>query len=136
MIKDVLGYYKKHFPEKATKYQLLRLLVRLESEVTHSEGAAVGQYLDGVWSLKSEHALIAHLNNLRGILPPVECCVCMDTLGAELFPQQKITQLCNHDPTVCQNCLSQSIDTQIPDVAWDQVKCPECPETLPYDVVK
>jgi hypothetical protein len=60
----------------------------------------------------------------------------MDTLGAELFPQKKITQLCNHDPTVCQNCLSQSIDTQISDVAWDQVKCPECPETLPYDVVK
>lgn len=136
MMKYVLGYYKKDFREKATKHQLLRLLAKLESEVTHAESAAVGQYFDGVRSLESQLRLIARLNDLRGILPPVECCVCMDTLGAELFPQQKITQLCNHDPTVCQNCLSQSIDTQIPDVAWDQVKCPECPETLPYDVVK
>ncbi len=100
------------------------------------ENADFGHFVGRVWFLKREQGLIAHLNDLRGILPPAECCVCMDTLVAELFPQQKITQICNHDPKVCQKCLSQSIDTQIPDVAWDQVKCPECPETLPYAVVK
>jgi hypothetical protein len=136
MIKKVLGYYKKRFREGATKYQLLRHLVKLEAEITQAESAAVGQWLGEDCSFEGEDELIAHLNDLRGILPPIDCCVCMDTLGAELFPQHKITELCNHAPTVCRNCLTQSIDTQIPDVAWDQLRCPECPETLPYDVVK
>lgn len=71
-------------------------------------------------------------------LPPSfrDCCVCMDSLSHSNFPQQKITATCNHSPTVCLGCLTQSINSQIPDVAWDQVKCPECSEPLPFDVVK
>jgi len=69
--------------------------------------------------------------------PPFrDCCVCMNSLDHSNFPPQKITASCNHSPTVCLSCLTQSIDSQIPDVAWDQVKCPECSEPLPYDVVK
>jgi hypothetical protein len=68
--------------------------------------------------------------------PKIDCSVCTESLDATAFPQTKITELCNHNPTLCQSCLSQSLDSQIPDVAWGQVRCPECPETLPYERVK
>jgi hypothetical protein len=133
---NVLGYYKKQFRHKATKYQLLRLFFKLEADITDAERAAVHQWLSEHCTADHADVLIKQLNDLRGILSPIDCCVCMDSLDARLFPQQRITSLCNHEPTVCRSCLTQSIDSQIPDVAWDQVKCPECPEALPYDVVK
>lgn len=132
----VLKYYKKQFHPRATKYQLLRLFVKLEAEITDAEGAAIRQWLPEYSTYDRVEHLMSQLNNVRGILPKLDCCVCMDSLDAELFPQQKITPLCNHEPTVCRSCLTKTIDTQVPEVAWDQVQCPECSETLPYDVVK
>lgn len=65
-----------------------------------------------------------------------ECCICAEDLPESSFPEQKITSTCNHEPATCRNCLSITIATQIPELAWDQLHCPECPETLPYDIVR
>jgi hypothetical protein len=146
-MRDVLSYYNKRFGQKATKERLLKLLVKLEGEVNDAEHSAIHQCLSSESTTNHVRKL---LNVARGVaaeqgdgnkLPPppapqVDCCVCMESLNAENFPEQKITALCSHEPTVCRTCLTQSLDSQIPDVAWDQVRCPECPETLPYDVVK
>ncbi|PVH88823.1 hypothetical protein DL98DRAFT_362001, partial [Cadophora sp. DSE1049] len=63
-----------------------------------------------------------------------ECCVCTGS-----FPQHhfsSITSMCDHEPTVCDDCISQSVNTQVIDVAWDKIKCPECPATLRHPDVK
>ncbi|KAF8864894.1 hypothetical protein BDZ45DRAFT_581627 [Acephala macrosclerotiorum] len=76
---------------------------------------------------------------IRSPFPPQvtkECCVCAEDLPESGFPEQKITSTCNHEPTTCRTCLSITIATQIPELAWDQLHCPECPETLPYDIVR
>jgi hypothetical protein len=147
-MRDVLGYYSKRVGKSTKKESLLKLLVKLEGEVNDAEQAAIHQWL--VVKSTTNKQLIKLLNTAKGVAadpdeggewlqappPQFECSVCMESLDAENFPQQKITVLCNHEPTVCQACLTQSLDSQIPDVAWDQVRCPECSETLPYDVVK
>jgi hypothetical protein len=61
---------------------------------------------------------------------------CVETLRSENFPSEKLTQECNHEPTVCNPCLTRSIDPQSPEVEWDQVKCPECSTVLHFEVVK
>jgi hypothetical protein len=66
----------------------------------------------------------------------MECNVCLENLELVQFPKNKITTSCEHEPTTCRNCICTSVNAQIPAVAWDQVKCPECSETLPYDKVK
>jgi hypothetical protein len=72
------------------------------------------------------------------VLEPLfrDCCICMDSFDDSNFPRQKITTACSHRASVCLSCLTQSIDTQIPDVAWDHIKCLECSKLLPFDVVK
>ena len=144
-MRDVLGYYSKRFGQRATKERLLKLLVNLEDEVEAAEDNVIRQWLSVESSTSRNLANL--LNATRGIQsgfpthppppqPQIDCSVCMESLDATAFPQTKITELCNHNPTVCRSCLSQSLDSQIPDVAWDQVRCPECPETLPYGRVK
>lgn len=65
-----------------------------------------------------------------------ECSVCMDRLGANQFPRKSLTDSCIHHSNVCKTCITTSINAQIPDVFWDRIRCPECPSTLPYEVVK
>jgi hypothetical protein len=66
----------------------------------------------------------------------IDCVVCMESLEPESFPKHKITPSCDHKTTTCTSCLTQAIESQIPDVAWDQIKCPECPEMLDFASVK
>jgi len=152
-IRDVLSHYKKRFRRRATKDRLLRLLANLEGEVSNAEQEAIHEWLSVE---SSEYPLLVRLLYTaqseeekqavdgfsedesvdEDVNPQFDCCVCMNSSYIEDFPEQKITELCNHSPTVCRRCLIQSIDSQIPDVSWDQVRCPECPEPLPYTVVK
>jgi len=71
--------------------------------------------------------------NLRSL---VACLTCAEDLAPRNFPKKGLTAECNHEPTVCKDCLTRSIDIQISDVDWDQVQCPECSAILPFEVVK
>lgn len=64
------------------------------------------------------------------------CLTCVEDLTPRKFPKKGLAKECNHEPNVCKDCLTRSIDIQIPDVAWDQVQCPECSVILPFEVVK
>jgi len=160
-MRDILGRYNKRFGQRASKERLLGLLVDLEGEVSTREGVAISSWLDNQFlstntlrnlidDVHSEAEVDETLNEALyfpspdepaednyPILPlQADCSICMETLAVEEFPEQTTTELCSHDLTVCRSCLTHSIDSQIPDVAWDQIQCPECTESLPYDVVK
>ena len=70
--------------------------------------------------------------------PPtiIYCAVCMESLEPERFYQDKITPSCGHESRICTSCVTQSVDIQILDVSWDMIKCPLCPELMPFECVK
>ncbi|KAE8453578.1 hypothetical protein EG329_010439 [Mollisiaceae sp. DMI_Dod_QoI] len=145
-MQDILKYYQKRVGARASKERLLNLLVALEEQVSKEEAEGIQEWLESdSGSAASLRFILADARDVkvepkREPSPEVpslrECCVCAEDLPESSFPEQKITSTSNHEPTTCRTCLSTTLATQIPDVAWDQVKCPECPEALPYDVVK
>lgn len=159
----VLKYYHKRVLRRERKSELLRKLVILEKEVPRAEAEAIKKFIENPdeWGMLPE--LVGKARGIK-VEPRVkeepevktevksgvkagkenaswtssfkECSVCTSSFGRNHFPNKQLTPSCNHEPNVCITCLTQSIETQIPDVIGDQVKCPECPATLPHDVVR
>lgn len=65
-----------------------------------------------------------------------ECIICTDTKPVSEFPTAAITKTCNHEPTTCLVCVATSIRTDLNNRLWNEIKCPECRETLEYDDVQ
>jgi len=151
-MKEVLDYYRKSIPRRAAKIQLLQLFVQLEREVNEEDKINIADWFKGGFgnepladiihsSRVAEASLVPNIENQYFVgeawkWHSIECLTCVETLRLEYFSSQKLTQECNHEPTVCNACLTRSIDLQIPEVEWDQVKCPECSTILLFEVVK
>ncbi|KUJ23217.1 uncharacterized protein LY89DRAFT_605984, partial [Mollisia scopiformis] len=160
-MQHILNYYQKRVGVRATKKKLLTLLGALQKEVSSEEAAGIQEWLQS--NSDSATALKFILDDITDVdtaktkgkakvkskakakfeverepSPPRhalrECSVCFEELPEASFPEQKLTSTCNHEPTTCRTCLATAVTTQIADAAWDQISCPECPETLPYDV--
>lgn len=69
------------------------------------------------------------------IMPIHTCLICLEELSASSFPFI-VTESCAHSLDVCTSCLSQSIDSQVDSVFWDQLKCPICSIQLGYDAMR
>lgn len=69
-------------------------------------------------------------------IPMQECSVCMEELYLGDYPQKSLTNACNHENTVCNFCVTEGIDSRLPDVFGDQVQRPEYPQILSYEKVK
>jgi hypothetical protein len=41
------------------------------------------------------------------------------------FPLRRITTGCNHEPGFCRRCLEMSINVNLAQDGWEQVRCPE-----------
>ena len=150
---------------RTKKIRMLELLVPLEQEVTGVEKERIESWLSGRWGYRGtiQEALeretsevhndddsdLSKINidddsdletviNAGGLLgpPTIECTVCMEEFDADRFPQENITSACEHEPTICNSCLTQSVDSQIQDKPWDQISCPECLKLLSFDGVK
>ncbi|KAK3904105.1 hypothetical protein C8A05DRAFT_13984 [Staphylotrichum tortipilum] len=65
-----------------------------------------------------------------------ECIVCTDTKPVYEFPATTITKTCTHDPTTCNVCVAASIRVDLNHRLWNEIRCPECRETLEYDDVQ
>lgn len=52
------------------------------------------------------------------------------------FPTASVTKACTHEPTTCLACVATSIRTDLNSRLWNEIKCPECRETLEYDDVQ
>ena len=151
-MKEILDYYHKGIPRRATKVQLLQQLVQLEREVNEGEKVNIANWLSGRFGSEPlasiiHSSMVAEASPVPNIeeqyfdgggwkSPSIECMTCVETLRSENFPSQKLTRECNHEPTVCNDCLTRSVDLQIPEVEWDQIKCPECSTILPFEIVK
>ncbi|EMR71605.1 putative ring finger protein [Eutypa lata UCREL1] len=60
------------------------------------------------------------------------CSVCSDDKRISEMPR-KITASCTHPVTMCKECVTQWIASSLDTVAWDRLKCPECPELLRFE---
>ncbi|KAK4148600.1 hypothetical protein C8A00DRAFT_19598, partial [Chaetomidium leptoderma] len=65
-----------------------------------------------------------------------ECIICTDTKPVSEFPTAAITKACDHEPTTCLLCVATSIQTDLNNRLWNEIKCPECRATLEYDDVQ
>ena len=63
------------------------------------------------------------------------CCVCSDEKTVSEMPQ-KITASCSHPTMTCKECVGQWISSSLESVAWDRLKCPECPQLLGFEDVR
>lgn len=73
----------------------------------------------------------------RSILPVFNTCsVCFEIYTLLHFPKRRITAECNHEPTICLECLRQAIDSQIGPRSWDKLACPLCLKKLSFEAVK
>jgi hypothetical protein len=149
-MRPILRYYNKRAGKKTDKEKQIELLVSLEKNLPDPEAEAIRKWLSTNPGHEDYTVLYRTLNSLRWNVveagvgdqlledAPIlkECEVCMDSREEENFPQQGITALCSHEVAVCNNCLTRSIDTQIPEEEWDQIVCPQCDETLTYEAVK
>lgn len=63
------------------------------------------------------------------------CSVCSDDKRISEMPR-KITASCTHPVTMCKECVTQWIASSLDTVAWDRLKCPECPELLRFEDVR
>lgn len=72
------------------------------------------------------------------------CSVCTSTknfvpwgqTGKSDFPQQNLTAKCEHEPSVCIQCLASWIGAQLQSKGWNGICCPQCPNTLEHNIVR
>jgi len=153
LMRPVLKYYKKRVG--TSKVKQFENLVSLRVELRTEEAEAIQhwfreQKLNPHPNDEKLYRTLDSLRGLRGIKGRLdendlilktpsklkECEVCLDSVAEEDFPQQKITSSCDHKLTVCNNCMTRSVDTQIEEVELDQITCPQCDRLLPYEGVK
>ncbi|OIW27611.1 hypothetical protein CONLIGDRAFT_441211 [Coniochaeta ligniaria NRRL 30616] len=65
-----------------------------------------------------------------------ECTVCTDSKPVAQFPGATLTKTCTHPPTTCLDCVAASIRSDLNNRLWNEIRCPECRETLQYDDVQ
>ncbi|KAI0376275.1 hypothetical protein F5Y04DRAFT_286092 [Hypomontagnella monticulosa] len=72
------------------------------------------------------------------LVPLTETCiVCSDEKRVSEMPnRRRITSACEHDSSVCKDCVGQWIASSMERVAWDRLKCPECPQLLKFENVR
>ncbi|RYP16719.1 hypothetical protein DL765_004955 [Monosporascus sp. GIB2] len=70
------------------------------------------------------------------LLPATETCtVCSDDKRISEMPR-RITASCTHPVTICKECVGQWIASSLDALAWDRLKCPECPQLLSFEDVR
>ncbi|RYP65599.1 hypothetical protein DL769_006262 [Monosporascus sp. CRB-8-3] len=70
------------------------------------------------------------------LLPATETCtVCSDAKRVSEMPRQ-VTVSCTHPVTICKECVGQWISSSLDTLAWDRLKCPECPQLLSFEDVR
>ncbi|KAI2617612.1 hypothetical protein GGS26DRAFT_401290 [Hypomontagnella submonticulosa] len=66
-----------------------------------------------------------------------ECIVCSDEKRVSEMPnRRRITAACEHDSSICKECVGQWIASSMETVTWDRLKCPECPQLLKFENVR
>ncbi|KAI1370683.1 hypothetical protein F4677DRAFT_347709 [Hypoxylon crocopeplum] len=72
------------------------------------------------------------------LVPASETCiVCSDEKRVSEMPnKRRITESCEHDTSICKECVGQWIASSMDNVIWDRLRCPECPQFLKYENIR
>ncbi|KAI1459696.1 hypothetical protein F4805DRAFT_455493 [Annulohypoxylon moriforme] len=62
----------------------------------------------------------------------MECSACFETKSPTEFLRNPLTEKCGHASTLCLECVSLSINSQVRDDVTGKISCPECREELGY----
>lgn len=62
----------------------------------------------------------------------IKCLICIEEKNSVQFPQYTLTASCEHAPTTCNDCVRESIRADLRNRSWNDIRCPECTETLQY----
>lgn len=138
-------YFGKRYVTKDRKPALLKKVALLEARVPYIETAEIQKWLN----VRRGPSLRDRLDAVRRRTKDEptegeelfyqerkECSVCMEPQWVKEFPSKKLEALCNHQPSVCSSCVTEHISSQISEIAWDQITCPECPQALSFEVIK
>ncbi|KAI2469104.1 hypothetical protein F4781DRAFT_431782 [Annulohypoxylon bovei var. microspora] len=69
-------------------------------------------------------------------LQTAECSACFETKQRTEFQQTPLTEKCRHIPTLCLECVTLYINSQIRDAITERPYCPECMEELGYTEIQ
>ncbi|KAI0835968.1 hypothetical protein F5Y06DRAFT_299068 [Hypoxylon sp. FL0890] len=69
-------------------------------------------------------------------LQTAECSVCFEIKSLTSFQQTRLTDRCEHKPSLCLDCVASSINSQLRDATLDQIRCPECQEQVGYTEIQ
>lgn len=81
-------------------------------------------------------AKAAHVDYESLIEDAPTCIACLEVLTYAITPGRRITNVCDHEPLICIDCLAQSIRSQSESKIWNQVECPTCNARLSYQDVR
>lgn len=63
------------------------------------------------------------------------CDVCYEDTLLEGFPEQKITENCQHEITICSMCVAEAMESKLKNGYWANMTCPGCDsEMTPEEV--
>jgi hypothetical protein len=74
---------------------------------------------------------VAEVNRVTKKQPArYDCTTCGRNLASSSFPKYLATNNCQHLVNTCKACSKAWVAAQLESVDYDQIKCPECPETI------
>ncbi|MCJ1397278.1 hypothetical protein MMC11_000470 [Xylographa trunciseda] len=132
-------------PSSTTSVAVLRRASRLHSRNRREERRrrvrGANHITPPAWSsrettpvLYTDQAASIATSDSDAITP--ECIACLETLTIDVAPTRRITEACNHEASICVDCLAQSIVSQIDSKIWNQIDCPTCKARLTYDDIR
>jgi hypothetical protein len=106
-------------------------------EKSHSASRIVSDAMEESETEEAAELPTRYVEPQKSIFPIFPTCsVCLEGHYYRNFPRRRITADCNHEPTICLECLQQAIDSQIGSRTWDKLACPLCYKKLPFEAVK
>ncbi|KAF9884693.1 hypothetical protein FE257_001322 [Aspergillus nanangensis] len=67
---------------------------------------------------------------------PKSCILCVEDFSTTVRAPGWITLACQHEPLVCEECVAKSIKNDLENRLWNDIRCPECPQTLGYEDIQ
>lgn len=134
----VLDHYAEPYPEGASKPDLMKTLHALSQRqsITPRDKSRILNPKRRAVPFELGNADSSSPHNEHAPISEQVCKVCLESLGMEQFPGQKLTLACDHEATVCQSCLATSISTQLSSKTWDQISCPDCGAGFEHQDIK
>lgn len=110
--------------------------IQYEARITQEvEGSTTGSM-----SKQAPSSIAPNENHFDG--PTKKCIACLEILSLNLFPEERITSVCDHSSSdlaksfICKSCLSQHIQARLEEHGPKEVSCPICRVTLSFQEVQ